>query len=162
MAQQFTLAQNLLLGEVLAPAADAAGRTGSYMTLKGAHKGFAVCHIAQGNAATVLLSVLQATDVSGTSSKALANNARIWYIADTSVANPVPVRQADGVSFTTDAALKNKVVIIEVDPAMLDMANGFRTITVSTGASNAANITEAMFYGTPRSAEDQSPSPRVN
>ena len=162
MARQFSLPEILPPVELLSPAADAAGRTSPYVNLAKVDKAWIVCHITQGNAATILVSVLQAKDISGTSSKALANNARIWWVIDTSVASPVPVRQTDGVSFTTDAGVKNKMLIIEVDPAMLDMANGFKTITISTGASNVANITQAAFYATPRSAEDQAPSPRVN
>ena len=161
MAQNFALAQNLLAASILSPATDAAGRTGRYVTMKNSHKGFFVVHINQGNAATILLSVLQATDPTGTGSKALANNARIWFITDDSVANPAWVRQTDAVSFTTDAGVKVKAVLIEVDGAMLDLVNGFNCVSISTGASNVANITEAMFYGTARSAEDAAPSPRV-
>lgn len=161
MAIAFTLPQNLPSAEVLNPATDAAGRTGSYINLKNAHDAFIVVHVTQGNAATILLSVLQAKDVSGTSSKALANNARIWTNLDTSVAANVLARATDAVSFTTDAAVKNKVVVFEIDPAMLDINNGFNTITISTGASNVANITQAICYILPRSAEEAPPSLRV-
>lgn len=158
MAQAFALPQNLPLAEVLNPAADAAGRTGFYVNTKFAHKLFFVAHITQGNAATVALSVLQATSAAGAGSKALANNARIWANLDTATKANVLTRQADAVSFTTDAAVKNKVVVIEVDPAMLDLANGFNFVTISTGASNVANITQAMVYSTPLSAEEAAPS----
>jgi hypothetical protein len=61
-------------------------------------------------------------------------------------------------TYTTDAAVKNKVVIFQIDPAALDQANGFDCIAVSTGASNAANITSAMLIGTPRYAGPAQPS----
>ena len=38
------------------------------------------------------------------------------------------------------------------------MANGFHTIAIQTGASNAANITEAMVYELHRYQQAQPPS----
>ena len=46
-------------------------------------------------------------------------------------------------NYTTDAGVKNKMVIFEIDPASLDLANNFDCVYLSTGASNAANITAA-------------------
>ena len=144
MASSFSLAQQAQIVSALAPAADAAGRTGAYVTLKNAHKAFIVVHIAQGNAATVGLTLLQATAVAGTGSKALSANQRIWAALDVGTTDAL-VRQADAASFTTDAALKNKLVLFEVDPASLDTANGYDCIAVVTGASNVANITAALY-----------------
>jgi hypothetical protein len=36
------------------------------------------------------------------------------------------------------------MVVFEIDPASLDVANGFDCVYLSTGASNAANITAAL------------------
>jgi hypothetical protein len=49
------------------------------------------------------------------------------------------------VSYTTDAGVKNKIVVFQIDPATLDIANGFDCIVVKTGASNVANITQAVY-----------------
>lgn len=129
---------------MLAPAADAAGRTSVYQSLKGAVKAWIVLHINQGNAATILISPLQATAVAGTGSKAIAA-ARIWTKLDQAFITFL--RQAEAVSFTTDAAVKDKYVVFELDLAkVFDQANAFDCIAVSTGASNAANITEATLW----------------
>jgi hypothetical protein len=40
--------------------------------------------------------------------------------------------------------VKRKVVIFSIDPAALDVANGFDCVRAVTGASNAANITSAL------------------
>lgn len=133
--------------EALAPATDAAGRTSDIISLKNVGKVTVVVHITQGNAATVALTLLQSTDVAGTGSKALAVNVPIWSNLDTSVSDTL-VRRADGVSQTTDAAVKNKVVVFEVDASALDVTNGFDCLAISTGASNLANITQAMFIAT--------------
>jgi hypothetical protein len=130
---------------LLAPAADAAGRTSPYRTLKNALKAWIVVHVNQGNAAQVTLTPLQAQDVAGTGSKAI-NAVPIWLNADTSLSDAYAV-QAAAASLQTSAATKDKIVIFEITPDVaLDVANGFRTIGVSTNASNAANITEAKLF----------------
>lgn len=147
MASQFTLPEEAKIVNLLAPAADAAGRTSAYVSLKNAHKAFVVVHLNQGNAATVLLSLLQASAVAGTGSKA-GPTTRIWANLDTAASDAL-ARATDAATYTTDAGVKLKIVVFEIDPAALDVANGFDCIGISTGASNAANITAAVAYLTP-------------
>lgn len=121
-------------------AADAAGRTSRGVTLKNATFATVIVSITQGNAATVALTLLQAQSVAGLNAKPITNPAPIWANLDTDASDTL-VRQADAVSFTTDAAVKNKQIVFHVDPAYFDVANGFGCLQVSTGASNAANLT---------------------
>lgn len=137
--------QSLRPVEALAPAADAAGRTGDYISLKNAHRAYVVVHITQGNAATVALTIEQATSVAGGGTKAITVAVPIWANQDTATDDTI-ARQTDAVSFTTSAAVKNKVVIFQIAPDFLDLANGFDCITVKTGASHASNITQAMYF----------------
>lgn len=161
MAYPFNLVQNAKLVEVLAPAADAAGRTGTAFTLKNAHKAYLVVHITQGNAATILLTPQQCTTVAGGGAKAIPVQ-RVWANLDTSV-NDTLVRAADAATYTTDAGVKNKIVVFEIDPSYLDTANGFDCIRLNTGASNAANITQVMAYLVPlRDAAEPPPTARVD
>lgn len=139
-----TLPEKYKIVEAIAPAADAAGRTGDYVSLKNVNLAYVVVHITQGNAATVALTIEQATAVAGTGSKAITVSVPIWSNLDTATSDTL-VRRTDAVSYTTDAAVKNKIVIFQIDPATLDVANGFDCIVVKTGASNAANITQAMY-----------------
>ena len=128
---------------LLEPATDAAGRTSSYKSLKGAVKAWIVCHINQGNAATILLSPLQATAVAGTGSKAISA-ARIWTKLDEALT--VFTQQLEAASYTTDAGTTKKIVIFELDLAkVLDQAGNFDCIAISTGASNLANLTSALL-----------------
>jgi hypothetical protein len=145
MADQFSLVYQAPPVALLAPAADAAGRTSSYRSLKNAHKAYVVCHINQGNAATVALTLLQGQDVTGTGSKVLTSNVPIWFQSNTATTD-LNVSQTAAANFTTDAGTNDKIVIFEILPeTALDVANGFKTIAVQTGASNAANITEALL-----------------
>jgi len=127
----------------LPPAADAAGRIGDWINTRGAKMIYIVAHVNQGNAATVLLSVLQATSAAGAGSKAV-DVVPIFTNLDTDAGNAF-TRQTNAATYTTDAAVKNKIVVFVLDPATLDMGNGFKYISLSTGASNVANITSALY-----------------
>jgi hypothetical protein len=131
--------------EALEPATDAAGRTGDYVSMKNYAQCFVVFHVTQGNAATIAVTIEQATAVAGTSSKAITVAVPIWANQDCAASDTL-VRQTDAVSFTTSAAVKHKQVIFQIDASTLDIANGFDCLTVITGASNAGNITSAQYY----------------
>jgi hypothetical protein len=138
-----TLPEELKLVAALPAAADAAGRTGQVISLKNANKAWVSCNIAQGNAATVTLSVVQAQSIGG-ATKALANAVPIWANEDISASDTL-TRQTDAVNYTTGTTVKNKVVVFQIDPTKLDINNGYDCIAIQTGASNVANITAAMY-----------------
>lgn len=152
MARQFRLWENAEVVNLLKPAADAAGRTSVYVSLKNGHKAFILCQVNQGNAATVALTPLQASDNAGTGSKAIGATAIATNLdTDTAPADQFTMQTA-AASFTTDAGLKNKLVIFEIEPQeCLDVNNAtpFNHIAIQTGASNAANITAAVLIVTP-------------
>lgn len=158
MPLPFTLAENLKVVELLAPATDAAGRTGDYVSLKNAVKAWVVFHTTQGNAATIAVTPRQASAVAGTGVKDLTNNVPIWRNLDTAASDTL-VRVTDAKTLTTDAAVKNKLIVFEIDPGQcLDLANGFDCLTLVTGASNVANITQAAVYIQTRFAEATPPA----
>ena len=162
MSASFTLPEQAKLVEALTPAADAAGRTSDWVSLKNAHKAYVVVSMDQGNAATVLLSLLQAQAVAGTGVKA-GPDVPIWANLDCAASDALVREATDADTYTTDAGVKHKMVVFEVDPAKLDVAGGFDCIAVSTGASNAANITAALFVLTPlRYAASTPPSAIVD
>jgi hypothetical protein len=145
MARQFSMPYQIPPVGLLAPAADAAGRTSSYRSLKNALKAFIVAEISQGNAAQVTLTPMQATDVAGDNPKAI-NAVPIWLDADSGAADGL-VAQLAAANIQLSAALKDKIVVFEIDPAAaLDIAGGFDCVALQTSASNAANITEAKLY----------------
>ena len=141
----FSLAQQAKIVELLAPAADAAGRTSDAISMKNCAKAFVVFHITQGNAATILLTPRMATDVAIGTNKVFTNLLPIWADLDTAASDAL-VRATDAINYTTDAGVKNKVVVFEVDPSSMDVNGGYDVLYFTTGASNAANITQAMAY----------------
>ncbi|MCC6244988.1 MAG: hypothetical protein IT353_19250 [Gemmatimonadaceae bacterium] len=132
--------ENVLTYMALKPATDAAGRTSLYFSLKHAKKATFKMVVTQGHATPPALSFEQATAVAGTSTKGCDTAHRIWASNDVAVTKD-PTSQTAAAGFTPDAALKDKLVIIEIDPMELDVANGFDCIAITTGASNVANLT---------------------
>ena len=159
MASSVPILAAAMIENLLAPAADAGGRTGTFKSLKGAHRGSILVKVNQGNAATILLSPLQATTVAGAGSKVFpAGREFKIFVKESDVAGTF-VQVADAVNYTTLAGTTIKYVRFDIDPSRLDVAGGFDCITVSTGASNAANITSAdLIIGPARYAEDLAPS----
>jgi hypothetical protein len=141
----FCLPEHCKIVNALAPAADAGGRTSAVVTLKDTVMAWIVLHITQGNAATIAITVEQATAIVNTGHKAITNVVPIWSDLDCAASDAF-VRRTAAVSYTTDAGVKIKQIVFQIDPASLDVANGFDCLSVITGASNAANITEAQFY----------------
>jgi hypothetical protein len=150
MARHFRLWEDAEVINLLKPAADAAGRTSAYVSLKNCHKAYLVCQVNQGNAATVQFTPLQAQDNLGTGSKAIGAAPIATNLdTDTTPADQFTI-QPVAVSFTTDAGLKNKLVLFEIEPQeVMDLVNAFDHIAIQTGASNAANITGAILVGHP-------------
>lgn len=118
--------------------------TGDYISLKKAGHVTVVVDINQAHAAQVAITIEQASAVAGTGSKPLANAVPIYLVADTAVSDEW-VRQDDGVAYTTSTATAHKLIAFEINASDLDHANGFDCITVKTAASNAANITSAVY-----------------
>ena len=140
---KITLPEGYKIVDAIKPQAGAA-ITGDYISLKNANMAYVLVHVNQAAANTMAITVEQASAVAGTSSKAITVVVPIWANEDCATSDTL-VRQTDGVGFTTSAAQKIKQVVFQIDPATLDIANGFDCITVKTGASNAGNITSAIY-----------------
>lgn len=157
-----SLPEETKIVQVLTPATDAAGRTSSYVSLKNARKATFIVPVAQGNAAQVTVSVVQATAVAGTGSKAISQACPIWANQDISAGDDLTAQTA-ATSFQLSTALANKVLVIEVPTEALDLANGFDCVAITTSASNVANLTAgtAVLHGL-RYAQATPPSARVD
>src|SRR5689334_15157469 len=130
MARQFSLPFNIPPVQVFSMATDAAGRTGTYLSLKNAVKAWLVCEVEQGNAAQVTLCPLQASDACRTGSTAI-NSVAIYVDEDRAAASALTA-QAAAASFQCSATTcRSKVVIFEIEPEVaLDVANAFDCVTV--------------------------------
>ncbi|WP_373845507.1 hypothetical protein [Clostridium sp.] len=111
--------------------------TGDYVTLKNSITATVVVNLAQTAGYETQISLYQAQDVDGTGAKPLVNNVPILANEDVAVSDKL-VRQQDGVSYTVSNTAKNKQVIFHIDPAKLDINNGFCCLNVRLGASSQA------------------------
>ncbi len=153
------IAEKFKIVEAIEPKADAAGTTGDYISLKNALKVTIKLHITQGDAATIEIGVKEATTVAAGSAAAITKALKIWANLDCA-ASDLMVKRTDAATYTTDAGVKHKIVIIEVDPALL--SDGFDCIAVTTGASNAGNIVQAEYIIEPRYKGLSAPSAIVD
>lgn len=163
MPAPFRLWENAQIVSLLAPAADAAGRTSGYVTTKFGAKAFVVCMVNQGNAAQVTFSVLQATDNLGSNSTAIGSGP-IAVNLNTGSSDQYSFPAA-AASYQTDAGTNNKIVIFEVQPEEVLNVNNlsggnplpFNHVAVETSASNVANITAAYLVVMPLRDQRQNP-----
>jgi hypothetical protein len=119
--------------------------TGDYITLKNAVTATVLINLAQGVGNATQISLYQSQDVEGTNVKPLINNVPIWANEDTSITDSL-VRQPDGISYTVGNTSKNKQVVFYIDPAELDINNGFCCLNVRIGASaQATNFASGEF-----------------
>jgi hypothetical protein len=153
----FSLPEHMSIVEGLCPATMGSVLTGDYVSLKNVNMAYVVCHLTQGNAATQALNIIQATAVAGTSAKAITNTVPIWSNLDCAAGGTM-TRRTDAVNYTTDAGVKHKQVVFQVDPATLDQANGFDCIAVEAGASNVANILGVQYFLDMRYKADPPPT----
>ena len=137
------LVERTKIVEAITPQAGAA-ITGDYISMKNANHVTVLVHVNQANAATMAITLEQATKVDGTSSKAIATAVPVYLVADAATSDAW-VRQTDAVGYTTTAGTTHKVIAFEVDAEDMDVAGGFDCLTVKTAASNAANITSAVY-----------------
>ena len=125
----------------LEPQAGAA-LTGDYVSLKNVHVAFVIVHVTQAHAAQMVIGINQATAVAPTGAGALAAVFPIWANLDCAASDTL-VRATDAATYTLDVGIKHKIVVFQIDPRILTA--GYDCIAVTTGASNALNITEVMY-----------------
>ena len=106
---------------------------------------YIVVHLTQAAADTSVLTIEQATDETPTGSKAITTVLPIWANLDCAASDTLS-RATDAISYTTDAGVKHKIIIFQVDPSGLDTENNFDWVTIKAAGSSANNIISAMYY----------------
>lgn len=119
--------------------------TSDYISLKNAIIATVIVNLTQAVGHATQISIYQSQDVSGTGAKPLGNNVPIWANEDTALGDSL-IRQSDGTSYTVANTAKNKQIVFHVDPAKLDINNGYCCLNVRVGASSqATNFTSGEF-----------------
>lgn len=117
----------------------------AYINLKNIITAVAVINLTQAVAHETEILLYQAKDAKGTNEKSLENNVHILASEDVAESDEL-VRKLDAVSYTVEKTAKNKQIIFSVDPAKLDVNNGFCYLGLKIGASSqATNFASAEF-----------------
>lgn len=132
-----TLVEKYKVVQAIEPKTTNAAITGAYVSLKNVIRGAVVVNLTQAVGHSTQISLYQAKDVSGTDAKALTNSVPIWANEDVSSGDSL-VRKTDGISYTVANTAKNKQVVFHIDPAKLDINEGFTCLNVRIGASTQA------------------------
>lgn len=128
----------------IAPATQASGSTGKWLSMKNILKVLVEVVITQGASNTVEITIEQATAVAGTDNTAITEVVPIFSNLDCAASDTL-VKRTNAVSYTTDAAVKNKIVVFEIAADKLDV-NTYDCINVNLGSSSASNIAAATYW----------------
>lgn len=123
--------------------------TGDYISLKNVIKALVVVHLDQGDADTAVITIEQATLVDGSGHVAITQVVPIWSNLDCA-ASDVLVQRTAAVSYETDAGVKHKLVMFQIDPIRLDAGFDCIMVKVVVGAASkvsAQYILEQRFSG---------------
>ena len=126
------------------------GVTADYISLKLAHMVFVVLTFTQAVGHATGIDITQATAVAGTAVKAITNTLPIWSNTDISLTS-VLTRRTDAITYNLPATAKNMIVVMQVDPAGFDVANGFDCLGLTVDdSSQASDLVSAVAYVVPR------------
>lgn len=112
------------------------GVTSDYVSLKNITFAWMLIQLTQAVGHATVISVRQASAVDGTGAKA-GPTSLIWLNEDT-VATDTLVKQTSAASVTVTNNVKKKMILIGVDPASLDIANGFDVLAFTVSDSSQA------------------------
>lgn len=118
---------------------------GDYVSLKNFSKLTIVLSVLNGSTVTGgAITLLQATDVSAGSAKALAFT-KAWRNIDCAAGDTLTEFAVSSNTFTTDTTnAKQLMYVIEVDAEMLDRANGFDCVRIDS--ASMANAVGSVLY----------------
>jgi hypothetical protein len=129
------------------------------VSMKNFLKGWFIVHHTGANDTDLTLSLYQATDVAAGTNKAVTTACPNWLDEDQGTSSDVAVKQTAAYSLVIDPATQNGVLwILQVDPAILDVASGYDCVYLSDSGGHASNICEILFVGLPRYAQASLPA----
>jgi len=140
-----TLVEKYKVVQAVEPKTTNATITGDYVSLKNVITATVIVNLTQAVGHATEISLYQAKDVSGTESKPLTNSVPVWANEDVSSGDSL-IRKSDGVTYTLANTAKNKQVVFHIDPAKLDINDGFTCLNVRIGASTQATNFAAAEY----------------
>lgn len=134
-----TLVEKFKVVQAVEPKTTNTAITGSYVSLKNVINATVVVNLTQAVGHATAISIYEAKDVTGTDAKAITNTVQVWANEDVSSGDAL-TRKTDGISYTVEDTAKNKQVVFHINPASLDINDGYTCLNVRIGAS--AQVTD--------------------
>ena len=150
MTDKIRIPENAVPVALTPPVTTNGGVTGDYISLKLAHMVYIVLTFTQAVGHATGIDVTQASAVDGTGVKAITNTLPIWANEDIATTS-ILTRKTDAITYNVTADIKGKIVVMQVDPASFDIANGFDCMGLTIDdSSQATNFVNALAYIEPR------------
>ena len=155
---QGLLVENMKIVTGLAPTTPSTSST-DWVSMKNYDRCTVIILADNGTAVTgSAISMDQATDVSGTSSKTLSFST-VWANTDTGASDALVETAVTSDTFTTDAtANKNLMYVIEVSASDLDVSNSFDCFQVDLGTAVSSVMSVCFIMWNSRYAKTTPPS----
>lgn len=110
-----------------------------YISLKNVNMAWILVTHTGANDTDLVLTVKEASDVSGTGVQTIGRSIPIWLDADAGTTSDLLVRQTDGTAVTIDPATQNGVqIVFQIDPTYLSA--GFDCVNLGDSGGHASNI----------------------
>ena len=151
-----TLAENFKIVQGSAIATTSGGITGDYISLKNVHRATVVFHLLQAAAHATGASIMKATAVAPTGATAMVATVPIWENEDTAASDAL-VKQTDAASVTLAADVKNKIVVMQIDPVRLGETYDCIAGKLSD-SSESTNFAAIMYFLEMRYAQATPPT----
>ncbi len=119
------------------PATTNGGISSDYLCLKNINRCYLLVSLTQAVGHATGIDVMQATAVAGTGAKVMGKVMPIWANEDVAASDAL-TQQTAAVTYNVAATVKNKLVVFQVDPALLDTDNDFDCINVLVDDSSQA------------------------
>ena len=163
MAGNISLPQNFKIVSATAGAVTTnGGITCDYVSLKNVHRAWIVAHFDNAVGDATGIDPTQATAVAGTGVKAITAVCPIWANEDCAATDTL-VEQTAAITYNVTADVKTKMVVIEIDPAGFDVANGFDVLGCTLDNSgDATNFVSVLYVLQPRYMQATPPSAIVD
>lgn len=140
-----TLVEKFKVVQAVEPKTTNTAITGSYVSLKNVINATVVVNLTQAVGHATAISIYKSKDVSGTDAKAITNTVQVWANEDVSSGDTL-ARKTDGISYTVEDIAKNKQVVFHINPASLNINDGYTCLNVRIGASaQATNFASAEY-----------------
>ena len=142
----FNLPQNLKLVNCYNGAANAVAC--DVVSMKDLIRGWFIVMQNGANDNDLTPSLYQATTVAAGTNKAVTTAQPNYLDSDQGTSSDVLVRQTDAYELTIDPATQNGVLwVLEVDPCILDRANGYDCVYLGDSGGHANNFCTILFAG---------------